>query len=123
MKTKNTIEKNLDNFPLGFIGPDLDNKTIKTSSNWEKKWTRIIDFSASSLSKFVSGGNKVNFHKVFQEFSFASKDYLIGDIRNAKRGDKINIFNNLSVLTLNLVLFVLLISSTCLSIESLPIII
>ena len=46
------------------------------------------------LSKFISGGNKVNFHKVFQEFSFASKDYLIGDIRNAKKGDKISIAND-----------------------------
>jgi len=94
IEDKNTIEKNLVNFPLGFIGPDLDNKTIKASSNWDKEWTRIIDHSASDLSKFISGGNKVNFHKVFQEFSFASKDYLIGDIRNAKKGDKINIDND-----------------------------
>ncbi len=90
IEDKNTIEKNLVDFPLGFIGPDLDNKTIKASSNWDKKWTRIIDPSASELSKFISGGNKVNFHKVFQEFSFASKDYLIGDIRNAKKGDRIS---------------------------------
>ena len=94
IEDKNTIEKNLVDLPLGFIGPDLDNKTIKASSNWEKKWTRIIDHSASDLSKFISGGNKVNFHKVFQEFSFDSKDYLIGDIRNAKKGDKISIDND-----------------------------
>ncbi len=94
IEDKNTIEKNLVNFPLGFIGPDLDNKTIKANSNWDKKWTRIIDHSASDLSNFISGGNKVNFHKAFQEFSFASKDYLIGDIRNAKKGDKISIDND-----------------------------
>ena len=64
---------------------DLDNKTIKASSNWEKKWTRIIDHSASDLSKFVSGGNKVNFHKVFQEFSFDSKDYLIGGYQECQK--------------------------------------
>jgi len=94
IEDKNNIEKNLIDFPLGFIGPDLDNKTIKATSNWDKKWTRIIDHSASGLSKFISGGNKVNFHKVFQEFSFASKEYLIGDIRNAKKGDKISIDND-----------------------------
>jgi len=94
IEDKNTIEKNLVDLPLGFIGPDLDNKTIKASSNWEKKWTRIIDHSASDLSKFISGGNKVNFHKVFQEFSFDSKDYLIGDIRNAKKGDKVSIYDD-----------------------------
>jgi len=94
IEDKNIIEKNLVNFPLGFIGPDLDNKTIKANSNWDKKWTRIIDHSASDLSNFISGGNKVNFHKAFQDFSFASKDYLIGDIRNAKKGDKISIDND-----------------------------
>ncbi len=94
IEDKNTIEKNLVDFPLGFIGPDLDNETIKASSNWDKKWTRIIDKSTCDLSKFISGGNKVNFHKVFQEFSFASKEYLIGDIRNAKKGDKISIDND-----------------------------
>ncbi|MBO6970808.1 MAG: proline--tRNA ligase [Prochlorococcus marinus CUG1431] len=89
IEDKNIIEKNLINFPLGFIGPDLDNNTIKKSSNWDKKWIRIIDHSASDLSKFISGGNKVNFHKVFQNFSFTSQDYQIEDIRNAKEGDKI----------------------------------
>ena len=91
IEDKKIIEKNLVDFPLGFIGPDLENKTIKTTSNWEKTWTKIIDHSARSLSKFVSGGNKVNFHKVFQEFNFASKNFLIEDIRNAKEGDRINI--------------------------------
>ena len=81
-------------FPLGFIGPDLGNKTIKENSNWDKTWTKVIDYSASSLSKFISGGNKVNFHRVFQEFSFNSKDYIIEDIRDAKEGDKINIDGN-----------------------------
>ncbi len=90
----NTIKKNLVDFPLGFIGPDLENKTIKACSNWEKKWTKIIDHSANSLTKFISGGNKVNFHKVFQEFPFTSEEFLIADIRNAMKGDKINIDDN-----------------------------
>ncbi len=94
IEDKNTIEKNLVNFPLGFIGPDLDNKTIKASSNWDKKWTRIIDHSANSLSRFISGGNKIDLHKVFQEFSFSSKDYLIADIRNARKGDQIKVGDN-----------------------------
>ena len=54
IEDKSNIEKNLIDFPLGFIGPDLDNKTIKASSNWDKKWTRIIDHSASDLPKFIS---------------------------------------------------------------------
>ncbi|MBO8204085.1 proline--tRNA ligase [Prochlorococcus marinus] len=94
IEDKNIIEENLVDFPLGFIGPDLDNETIKASSNWDKTWTRIIDHSASNLSTFISGANKVDLHKVFQDFSFFSKDYLIEDIRNAKKGDKIKIDDN-----------------------------
>ena len=55
---------------------------------------RIADPSASKLSTFVSGGNKVNFHKVFQTFSFIEKQFQIADIRNAKKGDRISLENN-----------------------------
>jgi len=91
------IQKNLINFPLGFIGPDLENKTIKSDSNWEKKWMRIADLAASSLSRFISGGNKLNFHKVFDNFSFTEKNFLIEDIRNAKEGEKVYLDSNESL--------------------------
>ena len=84
------INKNLTNFPLGFIGPDINDETIKINSSWDKSWIRIADYSASSLSIFVSGGNKVDFHKVFRAFSFIEKKFLISDIRNAKKGDRIS---------------------------------
>ena len=71
------IKKNLVNFPLGFIGPDIGNKTIKIDSNWNKKWFKIADQSASNLSTFISGGNQVNTHKVFREFSFSEKGFQI----------------------------------------------
>ena len=91
---KSIIEKNLINFPMGFIGPEIDNKIIKSDSNWNKRFLRIADYSANNLSTFISGGNKINFHKVFHEFSFIKKDFLIADIRNAKKGDKINTESN-----------------------------
>ena len=84
------INKNLTNFPLGFIGPYINDETIKINSSWDKSWIRIADYSASSLSSFVSGGNKVDFHKVFRAFSFIEKKFLISDIRNAKKGDYIS---------------------------------
>ncbi|MDC3234057.1 His/Gly/Thr/Pro-type tRNA ligase C-terminal domain-containing protein, partial [Prochlorococcus sp. AH-716-A06] len=65
-------------------------ETIKINSSWDKSWIRIADYSASSLSIFVSGGNKVDFHKVFRAFSFIEKKFLISDIRNAKKGDCIS---------------------------------
>ena len=84
------INKNLTNFPLGFIGPDINDETININSSWDKSWIRIADYSASNLSIFVSGGNKVDFHKVFRAFSFIEKKFLISDIRNAKKGDCIS---------------------------------
>ncbi|MDC3118545.1 proline--tRNA ligase [Prochlorococcus sp. AH-716-K03] len=84
------VENNLTNFPLGYIGPDINDETIKTNSNWAKSWVRIVDYSASCLSNFVSGGNKFNFHKVFQNYSFINKQFLVSDIRNAKKGDYIS---------------------------------
>ena len=85
-----TIQNNLTNIPFGYIGPDLDDKTIKVSSNWDKSWIRIVDKSANSLASFVSGGNRFDFHKVFQNFSFVENKFLISDIRNAQEGDLIN---------------------------------
>ena len=94
IEDKTTIERNLINFPFGFIGPDIDNKNIKVNSNWNKTWIKIVDHSASNLLTFISGGNKFNFHKVFRKFEFTEKDFLIADIRKAKKGDKIKVDSN-----------------------------
>ncbi len=91
LENSETIEKNLIDFPFGYIGPDIDNKFIRDDSNWGKSWIKIADYSASILSSFISGANKFNFHKVFNNFSFNEKDFIVADIRNAKKGDKISI--------------------------------
>ena len=54
IEEKTTIEKHT-NFPLGFIGPDIEDKTIKSNSTWDKSWMRVVDYSASSLTTFISG--------------------------------------------------------------------
>ena len=84
-------------FSRQYLTPRINkakDEIIKSNSNWDKSWMRIADPSASKLSTFVSGGNKVNFHKVFQTFSFMEKQFLIADIRNAKKGDRICLENN-----------------------------
>ena len=81
------IKKNLNELPLGFIGPDLEDQLIKKNSFWEKKWVRIVDHSAHNLSKFISGANKVDFHKIFNSWKFIGDSYIKADIRNSKAGD------------------------------------
>ena len=82
-----TIQKNLTNFSLGYLGPDIKNNTIKKDSNWNKRWLKIADYSVDNLSVFVSGANKLNFHKVFKGFSFIENNFILSDIRNAQKGD------------------------------------
>jgi len=81
------IKKNLNELPLGFIGPDLEDQLIKKNSPWEKKWLRIVDHSAYKLSNFISGANKVDFHKFFNSWKFIGDNYIEADIRNSKAGD------------------------------------
>ena len=83
------IKKNLRELPLGFIGPDLKDQLIKKNSSWEKKWVRILDHSAFDLSNFISGANKVDFHKFFNSWEFIGDNYIEADIRNSKAGDYI----------------------------------
>ncbi len=82
-----SIQKNLTNFSLGYLGPDIKNNTIKKDSNWNKRWLKIADYSVDNLSVFVSGANKLNFHKVFRDFSFSENNFILSDIRNAQKGD------------------------------------
>ena len=86
--------KNLNNVPFGFIGPDLDNNKINIDSNWEKEWIRVIDPSAYNLSKFVSGANKIDYHRIFDSWDSISKDFIKADIRNAKEGDYLSTRTN-----------------------------
>ena len=86
--------KNLNDVPFGFIGPDLDNNKINIDSNWEKEWIRVIDPSAYNLSKFVSGANKINYHRIFDSWDSISKDFIKADIRNAKEGDYLSTRTN-----------------------------
>ena len=94
LEDSNLIEKNLNELPLGFLGPDLEDNFIKTNSNWRKNWFRIVDYSAKSLSCFISGANKIDFHKIYKSWENIDKDFIIADIRNAKEGDKVSINNN-----------------------------
>tara|TARA_Y100000589_G_scaffold277694_1_gene272823 strand:- start:318 stop:1646 length:1329 start_codon:yes stop_codon:yes gene_type:complete len=81
------IKKNLHEFPIGFIGPDLEDKYIKKESLWEKKWLRIVDHSAYNLSNFISGANKVDYHKFFNSWESLGEDFIKEDVRNSKAGD------------------------------------
>ena len=81
------IKKNLKALPLGFIGPDLEDQLIKKDSPWEKKWLRIVDYSAFHLSNFISGANKVDFHKFFNSWKINEENQITADIRNSKAGD------------------------------------
>ncbi len=90
MENIKEIEKNLNNLPIGYIGPDLSDSIIKKDSNWNKKWLRIIDFSASDLNTFISGANIIDHHKFFNSWEPIKEVSITADIRNAQQGDRIS---------------------------------
>ena len=81
------IKKNTKNLPVGFLGPDLDDKYISENSKWKKNWLRIVDHSAVTLSSFISGANEFNYHKLFTSWESITHDFTKADIRNAQEGD------------------------------------
>ncbi len=83
-------EKNLDNLPFGFIGPDINDSIIKSDSNWQKSWLRIVDHSANNLNLFFTGANKIDYHKI-NSFNSMSQKFINADVRNSKQGDYITI--------------------------------
>ena len=83
------IEKNLDNLPFGFIGPDIEDSIIIKNSNWQKSWFRIVDHSAHTLKTFITGANKIDYHTV-NSFESLKERFIVADIRNAKEGDFID---------------------------------
>ncbi len=88
---KADIEKNLNNLPLGFLGPDLSDDIIKDNSLWDKKWLRLVDHSAKNLDSFISGANKSNLHKYFHSWELIENNFIIDDIRNSLEGDFISL--------------------------------
>tara|TARA_Y100001933_G_scaffold261395_1_gene316033 strand:- start:9543 stop:11336 length:1794 start_codon:yes stop_codon:yes gene_type:complete len=83
------IKKNLNEVHIGYLGPDLSDKTINIDSLWCKNWLRIVDKSAYSLKNFISGSNQIDHHKFFKSWASINKEFYIADIRNSQAGDYI----------------------------------
>ena len=81
------IDKNLKKLPFGFIGPDLEDEYIKKDSLWNRKWLRIVDYSARDLKIFISGANKIDFHRYINSWDSIENTITFADIRNAQEGD------------------------------------
>ena len=84
------IKKKFIDLPIGFIGPDLDENTINSNSNLKNNWLRIVDHTAYHLGNFVSGANKIDYHKFFNSWDSLEKEFVKSDIRNAMEGDLIS---------------------------------
>ena len=90
IENKSSIRKNLFDLPMGYLGPDITDEIINKNCPWEKQWIRIVDYSASNLTSFISGANQVGFHKYFKSWKSIDKTFITSDIRNAQEGDFIS---------------------------------
>ncbi len=77
----------LQSWPLGFIGPHLDDSVLKNAKTWNQKFLRLVDHSAGSLKRFICGANKVNEHYLGATWKSLGGEPNCIDIRNAKSGD------------------------------------
>ena len=90
IENKSSISKNLSDLPMGYLGPDITDEIINKNCLWEKRWIRIVDYSASKLKSFISGANQVGFHKYFKSWKSIDNTFITSDIRNAQEGDFIS---------------------------------
>jgi len=90
IENKSSSKNNLIDLPMGYLGPDLSDNIINKNSSWEKKWIRIVDYSASNLKSFISGANQIGFHKYFKSWKSLDNTFITSDIRNAQEGDFIS---------------------------------
>ncbi len=93
VETNLSKELELVKLPFGFLGPDFNNY-FKKGSQDEIRWLRIVDNSAFNLSKFISGSNKIDYHKFFNSWKEIDEEFTVADIRNAKEGDFIDLNNS-----------------------------
>ncbi len=91
IENKSSIKKNLSGLPMGYLGPDISDEFINKNSLWEKRWVRIVDYSASKLESFISGANQLNVHKYFKSWISLDNTFITSDIRNAQEGDYISL--------------------------------
>jgi len=81
-------KQGINNFPFGYIGPDLSDNLLLKSKVWEKKFIRLSDFSVRDLKSFVCGNNIKDEHRIFYNWNLLNTHQLICDVRKAKAGDK-----------------------------------
>ncbi len=87
ISNEDTKKQGIENFPFGFIGPDLDDNLLSKAKIWEKKFIRISDFSVKNIKSFICGNNIKNEHKIFYNWSLLNTEQVICDVRKAKAGD------------------------------------
>lgn len=75
--------------PLGYIAPDLADDYIKSGSDVEPRFLRMVDQTAVELKNFVTGSNQSGYHVVGanwgEQFTLPERQV---DVRKASAGDR-----------------------------------
>jgi len=75
--------------PLGYIAPDLPDIYIRPGSGVQPQFLRLVDETAVNLKHFVTGANKVGYHRVGANWGkqFKRPQWVV-DVRKAKADDR-----------------------------------
>ena len=75
--------------PLGYIGPDLSDDSIKPAPSMAPQFLRLVDGTATTLQNFVTGANQLETHVVGANWGTDLKlPTLQVDVRKARVGDR-----------------------------------
>ncbi len=77
----------LRNWPLGSLGPDLEDSYLNGASSWNNEFLRLSDHTAAELNCFVCGANEIDKHRNHMNWSLLGGVPRKFDLRKAKDGD------------------------------------
>tara|TARA_B100000700_G_scaffold330939_1_gene460153 strand:- start:869 stop:2662 length:1794 start_codon:yes stop_codon:yes gene_type:complete len=81
------LEEGISSFPVGAIGPDIKEDSLKDAKYLEKRFIRLADETAFQLVYFICGANKIDLHRKHVKWETLNCSQIVCDIRKAKQGD------------------------------------
>ena len=82
------LAQGLEPLPLGYLGPNLDDRLLAGAKDWHPKWWRLADPTARELERFVCGANRIDTHCCGASWEELAPLPEVVDLRAAQPGDR-----------------------------------
>ena len=82
------LAQGLEPLPLGYLGPNLDDRLLAGAKDWHPQWWRLADPTARELERFVCGANRIDTHCCGASWEELAPLPEVVDLRAAQPGDR-----------------------------------